>query len=292
MKKYGLLLISIVLLSPLAVTAKEKPEWRSWPLGDRLIGTVGYYKPTLDTKAVVSDSDGNLGALISFEETLGLSDNKGTAIAAIAWRISKRNSLTMNYFKLSRDATQNSEVGIFITNPMPPPESIEVKVTLPITAAFDIESIDLSYAFSIIFTEKMNLAVGIGLALQELTFGLQASDDCTIPACSDFGAPRTVSSTVPLPTINFLFQYAINDKWIIDTNIGYLDVELELEQSENLGGRIINLTAGIRWKTWDHFGFNLAYKLFDVEIDYAKRNLRAAAEYKYKGFMLGMQGFY
>ena len=69
-------------------------------------------------------------------------------------------------------------------------------------------------------------------------------------------------------------------------------MELELDQSENLGGRIINATAGIRWKTWDHFGFNLAYKKFDVEIDYRKRDLRAAAEYKYKGFVLGIQGYF
>jgi hypothetical protein len=184
MKKLGLLLAAIVLLSPLAAVAKEKPEWRNWPLGDRMIGSIGYYKPMLDTNAAVSDSNGNIGALISFEDTLGLSDSKGTAIASVSWRISKRNNLSMNYFKLDRNSTQDSTIQVFIPVLDPPPEFTVQDVTLPLSAVFNIESIDITYSFSAIFNEKHNLGLGLGLAVQKLQFGFKPSENCTGAICS------------------------------------------------------------------------------------------------------------
>ena len=68
MKKYALLLAAIVALTPLAGVAKEKPEWRSWPLGDRFFGTVAWFRPNLDTEVGISDSSGNIGALINLNQ--------------------------------------------------------------------------------------------------------------------------------------------------------------------------------------------------------------------------------
>jgi len=291
MNKYGVVLAAVIALSPALGIAKEKPEWRSWPMGDRVIGSVGYYKPKLETNAAVSDSNGNLGALISFEDTLGLSDNKGTAIGAVWWRISKRNSLSLNYFNLDRSSSQDSTIGIFIANPTPPPDFFEQDVTLPLSAVFNIESIDITYAFSAVFREKHNLAFGLGLALQNLQFGFKPSENCTGSVC-DLVEPREAKATAPLPTVKVIYQYAINDKWIVDTDIGYFALDLELDNKEDLSGRIWNASATIRWKAWDHVGLNLGYKLFDVEVDYQKRDLVAAANYNYRGFVLGLDAFF
>jgi hypothetical protein len=273
----------------MSAMAKEKPEWRSSPLGDRMVVGIGYYLPKLRTKATVSDANGNLGALISFEDTLGLSDSDAVPIAFVGWRISKRNYLEMNYFKLDRSSTQDSTIDIAVANPSPPPDFLTTEVTLPLSAVFNIQSIDITYAFSPIFTEKHNLGLGIGLALQELEFGFQASENCDVqPACSNFGAPRSAKAGAPLPTFKLIYQYAINDKWVVDTNIGYFALDLELDSNENIGGRIWNASAAVRWNVWNHVGFNLTYKYFDVDLDYQKRELVALANYDYRGFVLGM----
>jgi hypothetical protein len=277
----------------MSAVAKEKPEWRSWPLGSRMVGALSYYMPRLQTEAAVSDSNGNLGALISFEDTLGLSDNEATPLAFVGWRISKRNYLEVNYFKLDRSATQDSTIDIAVTNDSPPPDYLTESITLPLSAVFNIQAIDVTYAFSPIFTAKHNLGLGIGLALQKLEFGYQASENCNVePACSQFGAPRQAKSVAPLPTFKLIYQYAINDKWLIDTNIGYFALDLELDSKENIGGQIWNASAAIHWKTWKHVGFNLSYKYFDVDLDYEKRDLQAAANYDYRGFAVGMNAYF
>jgi hypothetical protein len=297
MKKFGLLLAAIVLLSPLAVVAKEKPEWRSWPLGARLAGSIGYYKPKLNTQAAIALGDDSVGALISFEETLGLSDSKGTGILALKWRISKRNEVSLNYFKLDRSSDQDVAIDFFVNiDDVVPPINEEGSVELPISSVFNIESVDITYAFSAIFTEKHNLAFGLGLALQHLQFGFRPSSNCTGEYCSQV-EPAEAKVTAPLPTFKVIYQYAINDKWLVNTDIGYfeLDLELEKEKGERMSGRIWNVSAAIQWKTWKHAGFNLGYKYFDVDLDYERNGTipyKAAADYDYRGFIVGLDGYF
>ena len=285
-----LLLATIMLALTTSVSAKEKPEWRNGPLGDRFFATIGYYKPSLRTQAGISDAEGNLGALISFEETLGLSDSKGTGIVGLGWRISKRNALTLNYFKLDRNSTQDSTISIFI-QPDPNQPPIEEEVTLPLSSVFNIESMDITYSFSAIAKEKHNLGLGIGLAVQDLEFGFKPSENCTGSLC-DLVEPRSAKATAPLPTFKVLYQYAINDKWILAANVGYFALSLELDNKEDLSGQIIDAGASISWKTWEHVGFALGYKYFDVDLDYQKRELVAKADYDYRGFILGVEAYY
>jgi hypothetical protein len=293
MKKYGLLLLSMLLLSPLAAVAKEKPEWRSWPLGDRLVGSIGYYLPKLNTQAAIATQGDDVGVLISFEDTLGLSDSKGTGILAFKWRISKRNELSFNYFKLDRDSTKDVELLVFIPETCDPNCSID----LPISSAFNIESVDITYAFSAIFNEKHNLGLGIGLALQHLQFGFKPSENCDNALLCPLVEPKEAKATAPLPTFKVIYQYAINDKWIVNTDIGYfaLDLELDDEKGENMSGQIWNISAAIQWRTWDHVGFNLGYKYFDVDLDYERSGnipYKATADYDYRGFVLGVDAFF
>jgi hypothetical protein len=295
-KSNGLLALSLaafLVTSPLV--AKDKPEWRNGPLGDRFYGSVGYYKPSLRTQAGISNSDKELGALISFEDSLGLSDSKGTAIVGLGWRISKRNSLSLNYFKLDRESTQDSEINV-ILNPDPPlpeyPDGVDVTVTVPLSSVFNIESIDITYAFSAIAKEKHNLAIGFGLALQNLEFGFTPTENCDDPLLCDAIGPREAKATAPLPTLKVVYQYAINDKWIVDVNAGYFALSLELANDEDLSGQILDVGAKVRWKTWKHAGFNLGYKYFDVDLDYENDKVIAAADYDYRGFVLGVEAYY
>ena len=223
-----------------AEDTKELPEWRTWPGGERLLVAVGYYRPKLNTQAAVSDSEGFLGALISFEDTLGLDKNKGTAIADIYWRISRRNMLGFNYFKLNRDASQESTLVVGIANPAPPPDFLTQEITIPVSAEFNIKSVDITYAFLPLVTPKHTLGLGIGLALQNLEFGYRASDDCTAPECDLLGEPRSVKSTAPLPTFKLTYQYAFNEKWLLAANLGYFALEFDLDDNEKLDGQIIN----------------------------------------------------
>ena len=159
--------VSLGMLLAMSAAAKEKPEWRSWPSGDRVYGSISWFKPSIDTQASIGDSSGNLGATINFETSLGLADSKSTALAGLNWRISKRNGITFDYFRLDRSATKVDGITIEIGD-----SSFTPSLNFPVASSFDIEAYNLRYSFSAIATEKMDLTLGIGVSLQDLSFGV------------------------------------------------------------------------------------------------------------------------
>jgi hypothetical protein len=95
-----------------------------------------------------------------------------------------------------------------------------------------------------------------------------------------------------LPTLNVRYQYAINDKWILTGNLGWLAVSADLDNDEKLSGEVWNASAGVRWKAWKNVGFGLLYNYFDLDIDYDKRNTKAKAVYEYYGPQLGVDVYF
>jgi hypothetical protein len=274
----------VFVFSPLTI-AKEKPEWRSWPLGDRLVGSVAYFKPKLDTEVAIGTSQGEIGALVNFESSLGMEDTKGTVLAGGSWRISRRNALSFSYFKLDRGSSQGTGISIKLGDEIFTPD-----VDLPIEAFFNIEATNLIYSFSAIMNEKMDLALGIGLSMQDLEFGVQQTEDCAFPPCDrkreDFAA------AAPVPTLNIRYRYAFSDKWIGALNLGWLAVSADLDNDEKIDGEVWTASAALRWKTWKNVGFNLGYNFFDLDVDWDKGNTKAAAVYSYKGFVFGIDAYF
>ena len=98
----------------------------------------------------------------------------------------------------------------------------------------------------------MELFLGLGISLQDLALGIQGTESSPIPG-EDLST--TLESTAPLPTLNIGFDYAFSDKWILESRLGWLAVELDLGADDDLSGEIINANAGIMWRAFENVGF-------------------------------------
>ena len=226
----------------------------------------------------MTDADGNVGTGISFEKNLGLDDSQETILLNADWRFFKRHTLSYRYFDLQRSATTTSSVSIVIGDNV-------FDISLPIQSYFDITAHEIAYSYSLVFDEKMELFVGLGISVQELALGIQGTESTPIPG-DDLSS--TLDSTAPLPTLNIGFDYAFSDKWLFQSRLGWLAVELDLGTDEELSGEIINATAGILWKAFENVGFYAQYQLFDVNVDYVDADVRFAIDYDYNGPVLGV----
>ena len=269
------LLVVIIGFSPIAV---QGADWEDWPTADRWNIGVGYFVPNLDTRLVVTDANGSVGTGISFEKSLGLDDSQATALLNVDWRFFKRHGVSYRYFALDRSATTTSSVRVVIGDN-------EFDINLPIQSYFDITVHEVAYSYSLVFDEEMELFVGLGISIQDLAFGIQGTESSPIPG-DDLSA--TLASTAPLPTLNIGFDYAFSDKWLFQSRLGWLAVELDLGTDEELSGEIINATAGILWRAFENVGFYAQYQLFDVNVDYADADVQFAIDYDYNGPVLGV----
>lgn len=280
MKASILTVMLIVLLAAAQpAAAQSSNDWENWPTGDRWRIGAGYFAPDLDTAIVVTDTGGNIGTGISFEQNLGLDDSEATGLLNIDWRFFKRHAVSYRYFALDRSATTSgSTVTIAIGDEV-------FDVNLPIQSFFDITAHEVSYSYSLLFDQKKELFVGVGLSLQDLSLGIQGTESSPNPGEI---INSTLDSTAPLPTLNVGFDYAFSDKWLFQSRLGWLAVELDLGADEDLSGQIINANAGILWKAFKNVGFFAQYQLFDVDVDFVDRGVLFAIDYDYKGPVLGV----
>ena len=269
-------LVLLVTSSPVA--AQDSADWKSWPTASRFAIGAGYFAPDLDTAIVVTDENQIIGTGISFEKNLGLDDSEGTGLLYAEWRFFKRHSLQYRYFDLQRSATTSSSVSIAVGGEV-------FDISLPIQSFFDITAHEVAYSYSLLFDQKKNLSVGIGLSLQDLKLGIQGTESAPNPGEI---INSTLDSTAPLPTLNVSFNYAFSDKWLFQSRLGWLAVELDFGADEDLSGEIINANAGIMWKAFRNVGFFAQYQLFDVDVDYFDRGVLFALDYDYKGPVLGV----
>jgi hypothetical protein len=271
--------LALALLVASPVAAQSPGDWESWPTGDRWSIGAGYFAPDLDTTIIVTDENQILGTGISFENNLGLDDSKGTGLLWVNWRIARRHAVEYRYFALDRSSSSASgTVTIAIGEEV-------LDVTLPIQSFFDITAHEISYSYSLLFDEKKDLFVGIGISLQDLELGIRGTESSPNPGEI---VNSTLDSTTPLPTLNVGFDYAFNDKWLFKSRLGWLAVELDLGADEDLSGQIINANLGVQWNAFENVGFFAQYAVFEVNVDYGTSRDLFAIDYNYKGPLLGV----
>ncbi len=269
--------LAIVLLSSTS-DAQDSTEWYDWPTGDRLRVAGGFFVPNLDTAVAVTDIDGIAGPRISFEENLGLDDSKSTILLSAEWRFLKRHLLSYNWFDLQRSAESTSPTSIAV--------GAEVfDVTLPIQSFFDVSAHEFAYSYSLIFDQKKDLFIGLGVSFQDLTLGIQGTESSPNPGEV---IDSMLDSTAPLPTLNLGFSYAFTDSWVFTSRLGWLAVEFDVSDDEDLSGRIINAYAGVMWHAFENVAFFAQYQLFDVDVDYVDAGVGFALDYDYNGPVLGV----
>jgi len=129
------------------------------------------------------------------------------------------------------------------------------------------------------------LRIGAGISLQNLELGIQGTELSPNPGDT---IVSSLSSTAPLPTLNVGFNYAFNNRWIFESNFGWLAVDLEFDTSTKLSGRIINGYAGVRWDAFQNASFFARYQLFNVDVEYRPGAAIFSVNYSYQGPAIGV----
>ena len=262
--------VSALLLGVGPAYADEEPEWRAWPLGNKVGLQVGSFFANMETTVRVDATNGMLGSQISFERDLGLDDSKTRPMVNAYWRFFERHRLDFYYFNLDRSGDSISSVDIRFGDQV-------FQANLPLQFFFDVEIFNLGYSYSLLFDEKKDWSVGLALSFQELGVGMRG----TVA-----GQPLEVSESdsvlAPLPTFTTRFAYALTPKWVLDASAGYFTIGIDFGDGE-LDGDIISTNVGVRWKPVDYLSFGLMYQFFEVDVDVDQSRLHWAIDYQYDG---------
>ena len=269
-KVFALAIAVLALSTPAA--AQSEDDWQSWPLADRFTISLDAFNPYLDTRVRVDASDESPGTTIDFEQNLGLSDTETLPGLGLGWRFAKKHQLSLDYFKLDRSGSSITATEVRIGDEV-------FDVDLPISFFFDMEITSFNYSYSLLFDERKELALSVGLSIQDLKFGFIGN--------AGLGLIEVDSGiTAPLPTFGLDGGYAFTDKWIGKIGLGIFSFDLSLEGEDQLSGEVFNGYASIQHNTFENVHFGLSYNYFDVQVDWKESGLITTVGYKYHGPML------
>jgi hypothetical protein len=268
MKAAFIVAIAFLSLSSNAIAQNEN-DWQSWPLADRFTITLVAFFPNLDTKVRLDASDQSPGTTIDFEQNLGMSDTETLPGLGLGWRFAKKHKLELETFKLDRSGSTITTSEIRFGDEV-------FTIDLPVSSFFDMDITSFSYSYSLIFDERKEIAFGVGLSVQDLSFGLIGNIS---PGLIEVNS----GITAPLPTFNLNGSYAFTDKWIGKIGFGFLSFDLALTGEDQLSGEIFNGNALIQHNTFENVHFGLSYSYFDVRVDWLQNRLLTSVGYIYQG---------
>lgn len=271
-----------VLFLPLGATAMadtnaEEPAqgsdiWQSWPLGDRFRIGVNAFFPRIDTRVRVDSTSGVIGTTIDLEQNLGMSDAESLPAASFVWRFAKKHRLKLDVFELNRSGSAITSTEIRFGDQV-------FQIDLPISSFFDTRVTSLGYSYSLIFDEKKELAISVGLSVMDIKLGVIGTVGPGIIE-TDSGI------TAPLPMFGLTGAYAINESWVARAGLGIFSIKLALSDEERLSGEIFATEASIEHRTFDNVHFGLAYTYFDVRAEFEDARRLNLVRYRYRGPML------
>ena len=254
--------------------AQERPAWRDDTLAKRFLLGVGPFWARLDTQVRLDSSSGQIGTVIDFESTLGMDENDVLPLLLGYYRFAKKHRLSFAHFRLNRNGEAVSDVPIRFGDQIFP-------ANLPLSSYFDVKVTALSYSYSLIHDEKMELAFNVGLQFQDIEMGISGnlgpgiiSEDTDIVA--------------PLPTFGGSFNYAFNEKWVFTSSLGVFAIELDLGDDTEFDGSIVQLNVGVAYNAFKNVGFALQYNYFRVDVDVEDPDWTGFLKYEYRGPVLGV----
>jgi hypothetical protein len=240
---------------------------------------MGAFSPTLRSEVTIN-GDNVTPPPIDLEDALGVSDSDTVLWGGFQWIISQRNSIELEFFQLNRSGF----VDLF---PDPVAVGDLIIESGSINSAFDLGVTRVTYGFSLKRSKRVNLRLKGGLHIANFSTGLQLQGAvCDVglgqmpPGCPVAQTPPLESEdvTAPLPHFGVSYSYAINEK--VEARFQVLAFAIEIN---NIDGSLLELDADIDWKPWRNFGFGLAFRYFDVNVEAKGSNLNGEFDLEYYG---------
>jgi len=269
----------VCLLAGLALPAHAQDDGSYDHFNDAFRVYAGGFFPSLSTEISINGNSVTPPP-IDVEDILGVDDSDSALWAGVQWRISRRNSLEFEYFELNRDGFIN-----LVPNPVEVGDLIIESGS--ISTAFDVGMGRLTYGFSVVRSERMDLQVKAGLHIADLSAALQLSGavcDITMgempPGCPGGQTPPAQSEevTAPLPHFGVSYAYAITPT--IAANLQVIGFALELD---DIDGSLVEIDADVAWQPYEHFGFGVGLRYLNANVKSTGSELNGEFDLEYFG---------
>ncbi len=254
--RFGVMLLVLSLFASLAVAtgraeaaATEGVIPNHPALNDRFAFELGAFYFQTSTQASLSGSGGGGGAVIDFEDALGLTDRSWGAIGGFLWRMTERWRLEVEYFQLNRSGSRTLGTQIEWGNQVFP-------IGATVNSSYDFSDARVGVGYSFFKRPDKELGVGVGLHVATIKTSIESAG---------IGAEAT-DVLAPLPVLSLYGVFALTNEWAVRMRADWLSLSYDA-----YSGDVRNMALDVLYQPFRHVGFGLGARnlVLDVTIDKA-----------------------
>ena len=252
---------------------------------------LGGFFPDIDTEISINGDVIEDPPKLNLEKVFGLEDSKTVFWGGANWRISNRNLIEIEFANLNRDASTE----LITDEPIEIGDSL-VEAGIRVDSSFDLTLARLTYGFSVVRSEKMDVQLKAGVHLTDIAASLQLGagvrvcepgDDPDAPpgapnSCevSTASTDRLESSdvTLPLPHLGASLSYAFTPKLALRAQV--LGFALEIN---DIDGSLLELDADLIYHPWRRFGLGVGFRYFNANVESKGSHLNGEFDFEYFG---------
>jgi len=221
--------------------------------------------------------DGSLGfdlEEINFGDQWKLDSSQATGSAVMRWRFGEKWSVSGQYYESNDSARAVLDEDI---------EWGDYTFKAGISAGAGIGLTVARLFFGRTFHEGVNHEFGAGIGAHWLEIEGYIYGEAYINDESIGFRRESVSAGAPLPNIGAWYMHAFSPQWLLSARLDWLDASID-----EYSGRLVNTSLGIHYQPFDHFGFSLAYQLFDLDVEVEESDWKGSADLRYTGPFLSI----
>ena len=249
-----------------ACAQTESERVRHW-LDDSFHVEIGAFQPAARTRARFDAFNGAIGTQIDLEDDLDLERRALLFDLTFAKQFRKRHLLAMEYFELRRTGDQRLTADITFGDEI-------FSLGTDVSSYFHTEVLRLSYAYSIVRSERKNIGFYAGVHLTRFTMGITSRRD----AAPTDARSEVAETTAPLPVIGLGGEWFWGDRWIFR---GAAQIfRLAVSDYE---GAIDHCQLAFEYAFRRRVAFGVGYDYFAIDVSKESQHFKGLAEFDFSG---------
>jgi hypothetical protein len=270
-------LLMVLTTSPVMSTEAQQKNgpWEKYAL------RVGGFISNQDTSSRMGSG---LGVDVDMEELLDMDSTSTVFKIGGLWRFSDstKHRLDLSWLAFHRKGSVTVDQTFEIEDRNG--DTITVNAGTKVDSFFNIDIYQLSYSYSFMQDDRVDLAALFGLYVMPMDIGVEVTGLIDKEGTLDF--------TAPLPTLGLRMDIALTPKWFFRSSnqIFYLEYQ-------NFKGSLLAIHGAVEYTLWDHMGLGLGVDSFRLKAeaegeDYPYMDFRGNVELNYIGLELYVRIFF
>jgi hypothetical protein len=250
-------------LGRVTITMAEEGPANVWMEQDRSAIHVGAYFASFDTKLRLAPGPIESGTIVDAEGDFGLDDSSVNLFFHADYRFRPKHRIDFAFYDLSRDGSNVIERDIKFGD-------VTFPVGTTVDTKFDYQIAKLTYSYSLLQNQKVDLAVAAGI--YTAFFDFRSTDIET-------GATEGEDGTAPVPLFGLRGAFLINSRWMANAYLEYFEID-----NSDVDAMYIDTTVSLEYRIRERTGIGFAYNF--VNVDGEDKGSHDAVDFDYDGLLL------